>query len=80
MEQNNEDSCGLATRPIHRRERSGRGGLGGSPLESEAVLRNITYLNLISAIPRKKEGTGAPSFYSIHNIEVSFFLMMIACC
>ncbi len=23
-------SCGLATRPIHRRERSGRGGLGGS--------------------------------------------------
>ena len=30
-------------RPIHRRERSGRGGLGGSPLESAAVLRNIEY-------------------------------------
>ncbi len=49
MEQNSEDSCGLATRPIHRRERSGRGGLGGSPLESSAVLRNIDFCKVLSS-------------------------------
>jgi len=52
MEQNSADSCGLATRPIHRRERSGRGGLGGSPLESEAVLRNIGYLEVFTFVNR----------------------------